>query len=533
MKTIILPAFILVILLSQNSFGQINIDDTLQFWSAAYIDWQPDPPIEQRIINAVCKEIGEQSYIFIDTEVTSPPTPQQIESIVNIYDTSFLPGLTLLYGPVPDEFDNDPRIFIIIIPNEGWIGYFDPAHQMADSTVMQIWGKHSNQKEIIYLSDDVFNYGADIVLAHEFGHMLHWGRDHSPNPPGNPVIYWEDAWVDEAFANFAPVYLIEDVTVPDVYDNQAFFSYEPDLSLIHFIGGASYNQVKLWMTFMFEHYGEENFISTLINDQANGIEGVANTLDSLGYPQLFNDTFEQWIIANYLDNKTFLNGIYGYIHYNFPFCSFAASHTQFPTGTQTGSVSSYAADYIRFYSTIPRDIYIHFDGVDTSEFRLSLIKLGSTNSQVYSVESVSLDSLNSATVYVDSLGMDVENIIMVVMNTDPSLGENDKADYTYSAESITGTGDRSSNEITFNLYQNYPNPFNPDSKIRFTIPGFELTILKVYDVLGNEVATLVNEEKPAGDYEVEINAKGLASGIYFYRLSAGNLTEIKKMILIK
>jgi hypothetical protein len=104
MKTIILPAFILVILLSQNSFGQINIDDTLQFWSAAYIDWQPDPPIEQRIINAVCKEIGEQSYIFIDTEVTSPPTPQQIESIVNIYDTSFLPGPCLMNSTTIREF---------------------------------------------------------------------------------------------------------------------------------------------------------------------------------------------------------------------------------------------------------------------------------------------------------------------------------------------------------------------------------------------------------------------------------------------
>ncbi|MEE9449588.1 MAG: T9SS type A sorting domain-containing protein [Ignavibacteriaceae bacterium] len=537
MKTIIPFLFFILLLLSQKTYCQINIGDTLQFWSAAYIDWQPNPPIEQRIINAVCNEIGEQCYFFIDTEVSNQPTPQQIESLVNIYDTSFVPGLTQLYGPVPDEFDNDPRIFILIIPNEGWVGYFDPAHQMLDSTVWQIWGKHSNQKEIIYLSNDVFNYGADNVLAHEFGHMLHWGRDHSPDPPGNPVKYWEDGWVDEAFANFAPVYLIEDVTVPDVYDNQAFFAYEPDLSLINFVGGPSYNQAKLWMTFMFEHYGEENFISTFINDQANGIEGVVNALDSLGYPQSFDETFEQWIIANYLDNKTYLNGRYGYLHYNFPPCRLAASITQFPSGARTDSVMSYAVDYISFSSTIPGDIYIQFDGVDTSDFRLTFLKLGNSNSQIYSVESLSLDSLNLATFYMDSLGIDVKKIIMVVMNTDPTLGENIRASYTYSAVSIAGIEDGPDNEFTFNLYQNYPNPFNPVTKISYSIPEMSPVMIKIYDVLGNEVIALVKKEQSAGFYEVEFSATGgatsLPSGIYFYSLTAGIFTETRKMVLMR
>ena len=543
MKTIIPFVFFFFLLLSQNLYSQINIGDTLHFWSVAYIDWQPNPPMEQRIINAVCKEIGEQCYFFVDTEVNYQPNPQQIESLVSIYDTSFVPGLTQLYGPVPDEFDNDPRIYILIIPNEGWVGYFDPAHQMPDSTVFQIWGKHSNQKEIIYLSDDAFIYGADIVVAHEFGHMLHWGRDHSPEPPGNPVKYWEDAWIDEGFATFAPVYLIEDVTVPDVYDNQAFFVSEPDLSLINFVGGPSYNQVKLWMTFMFEHYGEENFISTLINDQANGIEGVVNTLDSLGYPESFDKTFEQWVIANYLDNKTYLNGRYGYIHYNFPPCRVAASITQFPSGTRTDSVRSYAVDYIRFSSTIPRDIYIQFNGVDTSQFRLAFFELGSSNSQIYSVEFLTLDSLNSATFYADSLGLDVKKIIMAVMNTDPTLGENSRASYTYSAVSIAGIENGSNNEFTFNLYQNYPNPFNSNTKIRFSVSDFGFTVLKVYDILGNEVATLVNEEKPAGSYEVEFSAIGgfdfsgnaytLPSGIYFYQLRSNSFIGTKKMVLLK
>lgn len=85
----------------------------------------------------------------------------------------------------------------------------------------------------------------------------------------------------------------------------------------------------------------------------------------------------------------------------------------------------------------------------------------------------------------------------------------------------------------FNLDQNYPNPFNPSATISFSIPSSTFTSLKVYDILGNEVATLVEGEKPAGNYEVSFDASFLSSGTYFYRLSSGSFTEVKKMILIK
>jgi len=90
------------------------------------------------------------------------------------------------------------------------------------------------------------------------------------------------------------------------------------------------------------------------------------------------------------------------------------------------------------------------------------------------------------------------------------------------------------------LAQNYPNPFNPSTKIGFRITDFGFVTLKVYDILGREVATLVNEEKPAGEYEVQFNAschsgevRNLPSGIYFYHLRAGDYTETKKMVLIR
>ncbi len=85
----------------------------------------------------------------------------------------------------------------------------------------------------------------------------------------------------------------------------------------------------------------------------------------------------------------------------------------------------------------------------------------------------------------------------------------------------------------FVLYQNYPNPFNPLTNIGFQIADFGFVSLKVYDILGNEVATLVYEEKQPGDYEVEFSSNGLTSGIYFCKLSVGSSSEVKKMVLMK
>jgi len=113
--------------------------------------------------------------------------------------------------------------------------------------------------------------------------------------------------------------------------------------------------------------------------------------------------------------------------------------------------------------------------------------------------------------------------------------------------SVTDIADNSQ-PSEFYLSQNYPNPFNPVTSIQYSVGSRQFVNLKVYDILGNEVATLVNEEKPAGTYEIEFSAKGgsasggnassgnvrnLTSGVYFYKLQAGNFNQTKKMVLIR
>ena len=86
---------------------------------------------------------------------------------------------------------------------------------------------------------------------------------------------------------------------------------------------------------------------------------------------------------------------------------------------------------------------------------------------------------------------------------------------------------------SFALYQNYPNPFNPTTTIKYQLPELSYVTIKIYDILGREVATVINEEKPGGSYEVAFDATTLSSGIYFYRLQTGSFVETKKMVLLR
>ena len=83
------------------------------------------------------------------------------------------------------------------------------------------------------------------------------------------------------------------------------------------------------------------------------------------------------------------------------------------------------------------------------------------------------------------------------------------------------------------MFQNFPNPFNPNTIIHYRLSMDNYVSLNVYDLLGREVAMLVNEEKPPGSYEVAFNGTGLASGVYLYRLTAGSFVQSRKMILLR
>jgi hypothetical protein len=133
-------------------------------------------------------------------------------------------------------------------------------------------------------------------------------------------------------------------------------------------------------------------------------------------------------------------------------------------------------------------------------------------------------------IFGDKFGFDLDQSFNVTLDYVANQTEN--VSVTLIPEGVTSNEDDIIAE-GFILDQNYPNPFNPATTIKYQIPEISFVTLKVYDVLGNEIETLVNSEKPAGTYEMTWNAESVPSGIYFYTLQAGSLSETKKMVLMK
>lgn len=136
-------------------------------------------------------------------------------------------------------------------------------------------------------------------------------------------------------------------------------------------------------------------------------------------------------------------------------------------------------------------------------------------------------------------GQNVSDLQAWVNNIDPSQDLDQIRDQiidkilSVTNSSVTDVAETKAAPSEYKLDQNYPNPFNPSTKIAYSIPQNSFVTLKVFDVLGKEVATLVNETKNAGNYEATFDASKLTSGMYIYELKTNNFVQNKKMMLVK
>ena len=106
--------------------------------------------------------------------------------------------------------------------------------------------------------------------------------------------------------------------------------------------------------------------------------------------------------------------------------------------------------------------------------------------------------------------------------------------FTHITDSVLGfTGNKIQKLNTFHLSQNYPNPFNPSTKIKFTLPKPENVKVEIYNTIGQKVETLINKHMKVGHHTLEFNGQKLSSGIYFYRIEAGEYMDVKKMVLLR
>ncbi|CAF3890354.1 unnamed protein product [Rotaria sp. Silwood1] len=127
----------------------------------------------------------------------------------------------------------------------------------------------------------------------------------------------------------------------------------------------------------------------------------------------------------------------------------------------------------------------------------------------------------------------VINIFVYKVGTSISTDYDIQQSLNFSPTILTGVGNNGSTVSDYSLSQNYPNPFNPVTNIRYSIPKDGNVTFKVYDMLGNEIGTYVNEVQKAGTYSVTFDGASLASGIYYYKLEANGFSDTKKMMLVK
>ncbi len=338
------------------------------------------------------------------------------ESLGDFPDAGVWELNTETFGEPPD-FDGLSRIFYMYLDfnQPGADGFFWWYDQYPDGT--QDFA--SNECDVIYLNCAVADPGSaylNAVGAHEFEHLIHFNYD-----------MYEDTWVDEGCAELA-MWLFGNP------DSISGFPGNPDNNLTEWSGEwADYIKTYLWTLYIYEHYGEyisTPLINTLVSETAHGVTGVNNALADCGYSQTMADVFNDWVVANYLDDTTVGDGQYGYDTEDLPSFHCVSTWDDFPVD-QNGSLNHWAGEYIMFVSGgVWFGLGGDFTGQSSADYILRSIK--TSGASPTTVEEIDLDEDNHGEFTYDDFGSDYDQILLVPINRTLGVGTNT---YSYTADS--------------------------------------------------------------------------------------------------
>jgi hypothetical protein len=279
--------------------------------------------------------------------------------------------------------------------------------------------------------------------------------------------------------------------------------------------------------------GIEPFTKIFLNDGSGNFTASEDSLEQLAlsvasWGDFNNNGKLDLMLAGYdKDNQTYVTYLYENIS------SAPNSRPSIPTGLN----EEISIDIVKLMWNES------FDAETGTEAITYNLRIGTspTASDIYSAMSLQESGLRSIPAFGNTnhntswqiLGLEPGDYYWSVQAVDNGfLASEFAAEKTFTIESPTSVDDGMI-AFRYELKANYPNPFNPSTRIVYSIPSNEFVSLRVYDVLGRDVVTLVNEEKAAGVYEIDFNANNLASGIYIYKIQAGNFIESRKMMLVK
>ncbi|MDY7080534.1 MAG: hypothetical protein SXV54_26945, partial [Chloroflexota bacterium] len=250
--------------------------------------------------------IGDDSEPWLRSEDLL--TPEQLEYMLDQFDTVIWPTNTTIYGEPLARGEEGQKIWTLIF-NIRDEAYYNPDATSYIAGYFSASESAENNKNIMHIDtyDWVNRTGPDAnrpylyegVFAHEFEHLIHFDQD--PDEP---------SWVDEGLADLAGFFCGYGHSSGHI---AYYMVYHPMVSLT-FWGNAleDYGASYLFQLYLYEQFGGAEFISALVQEQANGIEGIENTLAAFGYSESFDEIFDAWTVANYLDDTEKAGGKYGY-----------------------------------------------------------------------------------------------------------------------------------------------------------------------------------------------------------------------------
>lgn len=491
------------------------VGDTETFWKW---DLSVMPPLWVQT-PATCRAVGEHCYIFVaDSEWNVHMTQANVDTVLvrlelntpNNPDQGAIMMDIELFGPIPDELDNDPKLIVFYsalgsFQGTSFDGYFSPYNQVteAQAQMMNPPG-HSNECEMIYMTCYPLNPVAPIrlsVLAHELQHLIHWGQD--PN---------EETWLNEGCSELAMVAY----GIPDPITH---FPSNPDNSLITWNQQtADYVKVMLFFTYLYEQYGQTGIITDLVADPLNGMASLDNQV-AIHFPTLTTgEIIHNWSIANVLDSPQPGNGLYNYETLDLP--NFTMTNASNIPNQNNLTIQPYATDYFYNYGT---HWGVFYDIVSDVPLYATILNLNNSNQ----CQEIIFSGYSS---FPDVYSYDWQGPSKVVLtNTNAT-----PATYSYFFGGIANE-DNITPALSTSITSVSPNPFSGSSEISFSLEKQGFASLKIYNTKGQLVKSILNENKAAGQHTICWNGdsdagKNLPSGIYMVRLQSGEQVRTAKIL---
>ncbi len=477
-------------------------------------------------VSATCRGVGEHSYLFVANDQWNVHMTQaNVDSIMLYLETKTMTDNslgaiemdTLLFGAIPDELDNDPKLIVFYsalgsFNGSMFDGYFSDYNQVteAEAQTMNPAG-HSNECEMIYMTCYPLAPAEPIrisVLAHELQHLIHWGQDAN-----------EETWVNEGCSELAMVKF----GLPDPITN---FPSNPDNDLTSWNNQFSdYVKVMLFFTYMYEHCGGDDFIKRVVENPSNGITGIEESFLNVPPIPIFNTVFENWAIANYIDDQDINEGVYGYNLLDLPAFSPSANFPfYFDPIMFTATVSPWAVDYIRFTYEFEYTNYPYYLSILAElPLRSVLICYNADNS----INEVMSPANNTYLFMADQ--QENKYFVACVIND-----SNQPISYEYHL-----WPEVSNEDIVTPSLKNivlYPNPvrMNQDN-ISLKVKGTRDEKIKanLYNIKGQKVSEGMVMNGKDGEQSIQFNSKQLSSSIYFLKVQSKEQTVIRKISIIK